>query len=68
MEGAFRPGYSPSDQKWKSELKLMKRDTYEINCHCQGGTLTNVNELSACEFEKIFNQGTMDGPLGSNNF
>ena len=37
----------------------MKRDTYEINCHCQGGTLTNVNELSACEFEKIFNQGTM---------
>ena len=27
----------------------MKRDTYEINCHCQGGTLTSVNELSACK-------------------
>ena len=52
MEGAFRPGYSiPSDQKWKSELNLMKRDTYEINCHCQGGTITNINELSACKFE-----------------
>ena len=48
IEGVFSSEYSiPLDKKWKSEL--MKRDTYEINCHCQGGTLTNVNELSACK-------------------